>query len=350
MDEFENNLMEWFSLRWFRPSVFQNFQWENSIILYGFIIIPILLLAWWLIDRMKKSSLTIALVESEIKWSPISLLRYIPYLMLLLVFSMLIIALARPQKSNEKVEQWTEGIDIMLLIDISESMQIEDFKPNRLEAAKDVARNFISGRFQDRIGLVVFSGEAFSKSPLTSDYDLLNTYIDDVNFKLIEKNGTAIGSALAVGTNRMRESESKSKVMIVLSDGDNTAGNIDPIIAAELADAYNIKIYTIAIGKEGQVPFGKDFFGRPRYVESHLNETTLRKIAEIGKGEFYRVSDNKALENVFALIDKYEKAEIKENRFRDTMDYYPIYLKWCIVFFLFWLLLKSTFVSNVLQD
>jgi len=350
MGEFENNLSEWFSLRWFRPSVLQNFQWENQFILYAFILLPILLIVWLLIDRMKKSSLSIALIKSQIKWSPVSLLRYIPFAILLLVFSMLIIALARPQKSNEKVEQWTEGIDIMLLIDISESMQIEDFKPNRLEAAKDVARNFISGRFQDRIGLVVFSGEAFSKSPLTSDYDLLNTYIDDINFKLIEKNGTAIGSALAVGTNRMRESESKSKVMIILSDGDNTAGNIDPIIAAELADAYNIKIYTIAIGKEGQVPFGKDFFGRPRYVESHLNETTLRKIAEIGKGEFYRVSDNKALENVFALIDKYEKAEIKENRFRDTMDYYPIYLKWAIVFFLLWLLLKSTFVSNVLQD
>ena len=115
------------------------------------------------------------------------------------------------------------------------------------------------GRFQDRIGLVVFSGEAFSKSPLTADYELLNTYINDISFELIEKGGTAIGSALAVGTNRMRESESASKVMILLSDGENSAGNIDPIIAAELADAYNIKIYTIAIGKEGRVPFGKDF-------------------------------------------------------------------------------------------
>src|SRR5690606_298311 len=124
------------------------------------------------------------------------------------------LALARPQKTNEKVEQWTEGIDIMLVIDISESMQIQDFQPNRLEAAKKVGRDFISGRFQDRIGLVVFSGDAFSMSPLTTDYDLLNANIDNVNFDLIESRGTAIGSALAVGTNRMRESESKSKVLI----------------------------------------------------------------------------------------------------------------------------------------
>ncbi|RLD19183.1 MAG: hypothetical protein DRI71_12220, partial [Bacteroidetes bacterium] len=251
---------------------------------------------------------------------------------------------------NEKVEQWTEGIDIMLVIDISESMQIEDFKPNRMEAAKVVAENFIRGRFQDRIGIVIFSGDAYSLSPLTTDYDLLEAYLRDIDFDMIESRGTAIGSALAVATNRMRESETKSKVIILLSDGDNTAGNIDPITAAELADAYNIKIYSVAVGKEGRVPFGKDFFGQPNYIENTLDETTLRKIAEVGNGEFYRVSDNKALEQVFALIDQYEKAEIKETRYKDTTDFYYIYLKWAVVFFLFWLILKSTFVSNILQD
>lgn len=340
----------WLALRWFLPSTWQNLQWEHQIAFYCFLLLPLLLLIWWLYRFRKGQKLSIALTEGKIKWSAQSLLRHIPNILLLLVFSLLIMALARPQKSNEKVEQWTEGIDIMLLIDISESMQIEDFQPNRLEAAKDVARKFIAGRFQDRIGLVVFSGEAFSKSPLTADYDLLYTYIDDISFDLIQKGGTAIGSALAVGTNRMRESESKSKVMILLSDGENTAGNIDPIIAAELAEAYNIKIYTIGIGKEGRVPYGKDFFGRTNYVENSLDETTLRKIADIGHGQFYRVSDNKALENVFALIDKYEKAEIKENRFRDTTDFYPVYLKWAILIFLIWMLLKSTFISNVLQD
>lgn len=350
MGEQFGNTDNWLAWKWFKQSTFENFQWENEIFFYLFLAIPAIFLLRWLIYLKSTQKLYIALSKKDIKWNAYSLLRFIPWMVISLAIALLIVALARPQKTNEKVEQWTEGIDIMLVIDISESMKIEDFRPNRLESAKNVARKFISGRFQDRIGLVVFSGEAYSRSPLTTDYDLLNTYIDDISFDLIEKGGTAIGSALAVGTNRMRESDSKSKVLILLSDGDNTAGNIDPITAAELANAYNIKIYTIAIGKEGRVPMGKDFFGRPRMVENTLDETTLRKIAEIGEGEFYRVSDNQALENVFALIDKYEKAEIKENRFKDTTDFYPIYLKWAIVFFLFWMLLKSTFISNILLD
>jgi Ca-activated chloride channel family protein len=245
------------------------------------------------------------------------LIRFIPEIVLSLVVILILIALARPQRTNEKVEQWTEGIDIMLALDISQSMQIEDFKPNRLEAAKDVARDFIKGRKQDRIGLVVFSGDAFSLAPLTTDYDLLKNYLDDVSFEMIESRGTAIGSALAVVTNRMRESESKSKVCILISDGDNTAGNIDPITSAELAGAYNIKLYTIVVGKEGMVPYGKDFFGRPQLVENTVDESTMRKIAEIGSGEFFRVTDNEALKNVFKRIDQYEKAEIKESRFKD---------------------------------
>ena len=210
----------------------------------------------------------IALPKEQVKWTPTVLLRHLPNILIALVFALLLVALARPQKTNEKVEQWTEGIDIMLVIDISESMQIEDFKPNRLEAAKDVAQQFIDGRFQDRIGIVIFSGDAYSLSPLTTDYNLLKAYLRDIDFSMIENRGTAIGSALAVGTNRMRESEAESKVLILLSDGDNTAGNIDPITAAELANAYNIKLYTIAVGKEGRVPFGKDFFGQPKYIEN----------------------------------------------------------------------------------
>ena len=260
------------------------------------------------------------------------------------------VAMARPQKTNEKVEQWTEGIDIMLAIDISQSMQIEDFVPNRLESAKEVARDFISGRVQDRIGIVVFSGDAFSLAPLTTDYELLNNYLDEINFEMIENRGTAIGSALGVVTNRMSESESKSKVCILLSDGDNTAGNIDPITAAQLANANDIKIYTIIVGKEGLVPFGKDYFGRPHMVENTVDESTMKKIAEIGTGKFFRVTDNEALKEVFEKIDQYEKAEIKETRFRDTSDFYFVYLQWGILFILLWLLLKSTFINNVLVD
>ncbi|KYG78945.1 vWA domain-containing protein [Roseivirga echinicomitans] len=341
----------WLSLEWFTPTGFQSFDWAFPIFLYALPLVLILFLLKWLIGTKIKQKLPVALPKQDIERSWTSYLRVIPNLFTALALAMLIVALARPQRTNEEVEQWTEGIDIVLIIDTSESMQIEDFKPNRLEAAKQTARDFINGRFQDRIGLVIFSGDAYSLSPLTTDYELLGSFIDtEVDFGKIENRGTAIGSAIATGTNRMTESTAASKVMILLSDGDNTAGNIDPITAAELAAAYGIKIYTIGIGKDGKVPYGKDFFGRPNYIENTLDETTLRKIAEIGDGQFYRASDNEALSNVFSLIDQYEKAEIKETRYKNTTDFYPIYAKWGLVFFILFMLSKSTFVSNVLED
>lgn len=350
MDEGIASVDVWYSLDWFMPSTLQSFTWEKPEYLYAIIAIPILFLVRWLWRYRFNQKLPVALTQKDLKSSAINLVRLIPEFILMLVLVLLLTALARPQRSNEKVEQWTEGIDIMLAIDISQSMQIADFTPDRLQAAKTVATDFINGRIQDRIGLVVFSGDAFSLAPLTTDYDLLKSYISEIDFSMIENRGTAIGSALGVVTNRMRESNSKSKVCILLSDGDNTAGNIDPITAAELASAYGIKIYTILIGKEGMVPYGKDFFGRPNMIENTVDETTMRKIADIGSGEFFRVSDNQALIRVFERIDQYEKAEIKETRFKDTSDYYTHYLMWGIVFLLLWLFTKSTFVSNVLQD
>lgn len=343
-------LNPWYSLDWFTPATLNSFTWSNSIFLWLLPAIPLFLIIRWVIRYYFNQKLPVALIKSDLKSTPLTLLRLLPDLLLILVAALLIVALARPQRTNEKLEQWTEGIDIMLAIDISQSMQIEDFPPNRLESAKEVARSFIAGRIQDRIGIVVFSGDAFSLAPLTTDYELLNSYIDEMNFDMIENRGTAIGSALAVVTNRMRESESKSKVCILLSDGDNNGGNIDPITAAELAAAYNVKIYTIVVGKEGLVPFGKDYFGRPHMVENTVDETTMRRIADIGTGQFFRVTDAAALSQVFGLIDQYEKAEIKETRYKDTSDYYFVYLQWGIVLFLLWLFTKSTFMNNVLQD
>ncbi|MCO6360281.1 Ca-activated chloride channel family protein [Roseivirga pacifica] len=347
----DETIYKWYSPEWFTPSAFKSFDWANAFVLY---LIPLVLLLFalkWLVGTKLKQKLPVALPKQEIEKHWTSYLRFIPNLLIALSLIFILVSLARPQRTNEEVEQWSEGIDIALVIDISESMQIEDFKPNRLESAKRTARDFIAGRQQDRIGLVIFSGDAYSLSPLTTDYELLYKFIDEeIDFNKIENRGTAIGSAIAVGTNRMRESEAASKVMILLSDGDNTAGNIDPITAAELAAAYDIKIYTIGIGKEGKVPFGKDFFGRPNYVENTLDETTLREIAKIGNGQFYRVSDNEALRNVFDLIDEYEKAEIKETRYKNTTDFYPIYLKWALVFFILFLFSKSTFISNILED
>jgi Ca-activated chloride channel family protein len=344
----------WYYLDWFSISTFKSFSWEYPELLWGLIIIPLIFLLRFIIRIIagyrSYQKLPVALAKKDLHGSILNYIWILPELLLLMVGLLMIVALARPQKTNEKVEQWTEGIDIMIALDISQSMMIEDFSPNRLEAAKEVALNFINGRIQDRIGLVVFSGDAFSLAPLTTDYELLRSYIKDITFEMIESRGTAIGSAMAVVTNRMRESESKSKVCILLSDGDNTAGNIDPITSAELASAYGIKIYTIVIGKEGLVPYGKDFFGRPNMIENTIDERTLRKMADIGGGQFFRANDEKALQQVFSLIDKYEKAEIKETRFKDTSDYYSVYLQWAICLFLLWLLLKSTFISNVLQD
>ncbi|HMJ68951.1 MAG TPA: VWA domain-containing protein [Cyclobacteriaceae bacterium] len=340
----------WYLIDWFMPSTFTSFTWTEPLWLFLIPVVPLLFAVRWITRYFLNQKLPVALVKSDLRSNPLTWLRLLPEFLLIIVASLILVALARPQRTNEKVEQWTEGIDIMLAIDISQSMQIEDFQPNRLESAKGVARSFIANRLQDRIGIVVFSGDAFSLAPLTTDYALLNSYIDDMSFEMIENRGTAIGSALAVVTNRMRESEVKSKVCILLSDGDNTAGNIDPITAAELAAAYDVKIYTIVVGKEGLVPYGKDYFGRPHLVENTVDETTMRKIAEIGKGEFFRVTDEQALAQVFEQINQYEKAEIKETRFKDTSDFYFIYLQWGIIFFLLWLLTKSTFISNVLQD
>ncbi|MGD1894124.1 MAG: VWA domain-containing protein [Cyclobacteriaceae bacterium] len=348
----------WLSLEWFSPIVLRSFEFEHRLFLYLLPLIPIFFLLRWLIGLRSSQKLPIAFPKTALKSNPTTWLRFVPFLFLALTLALLLFALARPQRTNEQVEQWSEGIDIVLVIDISESMRIQDFTPNRLEAAKDVARNFIAGRLQDRIGLVVFSGDAYSLSPLTTDYELLYDFIEQIDFDMIESRGTAIGSALAVATNRMRDADEgrstregdASKVLVLLSDGDNTAGNLDPITAAELAHAYGIKMYSIAIGKEGKVPFGKDFFGNTRYVDNSLDETTLREIAKIGEGEFFRVSNKQALQEVFDLIDTYEKAEIKETRYRDTTDFYHIYLSWAIALFLGWLLLKSTFISNVLVD
>jgi Ca-activated chloride channel family protein len=335
-------------MQWFTEQAFRSFVWEKLYFLYFIPVVPLLFTVRWLVHQRFQQRLSVAFSRKNLKSSWVSRLRYIPHLLMMLMIALILVALARPQRVNEKVEQYSEGIDIMLVLDISQSMLIQDFKPNRLEAAKQVGREFIQGRFQDRIGMVVFAGDAYALCPLTTDYKLLNTYINEISSSLIQTGGTAIGSALAVATNRMRESQAKSKVVILISDGDNTAGNLDPITAARLAQAYNIKVYTIAVGKEGQVAFPEELGGG--FIENSIDETTLRTIASLGEGKFFRASDNQALKDVFTQIDRYEKAEIKETRFKDTKDFYQIYLSWAIFFFLLWLLCKNTFIGNILED
>jgi Ca-activated chloride channel homolog len=346
----DNNTWSWLSMNWFSWNTLSSFTWEHRNVLFLLILIPLFYLIRWLFSLGKKKKLPVALPEKELKWRPENILRHVPAVLFALIFTLLIVSLARPQVTNQQVEQWSEGIDIMLVVDISESMKGMDLRPNRLDAAKRVAYDFVSGRSYDRIGIVVFSGEAFSLSPLTTDYGLLVSLINDIDYPMVRAGGTAIGSAIAVGINRMIESEATSKVMILLSDGENNAGNIDPLTAAEIARTYGIKIYTIAIGKEGRVPYPGGMLGQVRYFDNTLDETALKQISEISNGQFFRVSDDQALEEVFRIIDNYEKAEIKETRYSDTVDYYRIYLMWALALFLIWLYLKSTFVSNALVD
>ncbi|MBC8112714.1 MAG: VWA domain-containing protein, partial [Verrucomicrobia bacterium] len=275
--------MNFFSLTWFLPETIGSFLWESFWYLYLIPAVPLVFLLKWLLHVRNQQKLRISLPEKYIRFSLVSLFRFVPSGMLGIAMIFMLVALARPQRSNERIEFLSEGIDIMLVLDISKSMLEKDFLPNRLEAAKQVARNFIKGRQNDRIGLVIFSGEAYSLMPLTTDYQLLTQTIDQINSSLIGSEGTAIGSALAVTVNRMKTSESKTKIAVLISDGDNTVGNLDPATAAELAFMYKIKVYTIAMVKV------QNFVSDSLAVTS--DENTLRKIASVCEGQFFRAND-----------------------------------------------------------
>ena len=350
MLQLPDNFPDWFSLHWFSPSTLMGMEWTRPFYLYLILAAPVFFLLFNLLKLRFRRKTDIALFESKPirQWS--SLLRIIPSILFTLAIILVLAALARPQKTSEQVEQYAEGIDIMLILDTSGSMELKDFRPNRLEAAKKVAEDFINGRFQDRIGVVVFAGDAYSLAPLTTDYDLLRANLQTIKLGMIPNDGTAIGSALAVAVNRMRDSNAKSKVAILISDGENTAGNLDPTIAAKMASAFGIKIYTIGVGADGTVPYGTDVFGNTTYVETRLDETNMREIAQIGNGSFFRAENQNALQDIFKTIDKLEKVPIKETRYRNTQEYYPVYLRFAILFFLAWMFTKNTFLSNALED
>lgn len=337
---------EWLSWSWFTLRKLRQFDWETPYYLYG---IPALLLLFGgrrLLMGRSRQRLDVALSRGELRSSPVSWLRHLLPVSVFLAMTFVLIALARPQIVRQQTETIAEGIDIMLAIDISSSMTETDLKPNRLEAAKRVARAFVRGRKADRIGLVIFAGEAFSLCPLTTDHDLLNSYLNELDDSMIRTSGTAIGSALGVCINRMRESSSKSKIVVLLSDGDNTAGNLDPVTVAKLARAFNIRLYTIAVGRVEP--------GSGRFTQSDasisIDEGILTTIAGIGGGTFFRASDAGRLGSVFREIDRLEKTPMKTKSYRDVRDYYRIYLYWALTFLLLALLLKNTIFGNILED
>jgi Ca-activated chloride channel homolog len=345
-----DDLLDWLSLEWFSYSTLRSFDWVYPLVLYALPVIPLLFVVKGLLRYKSRSKLDMAMFEGSMQWQWTSLLRFIPDLIYIVFIMLVLIALARPQQINEQVEQTAEGIDIVLVLDVSGSMELQDIKPSRLEAAKDVAINFIDGRVADRIGIVVFAGDAYSLSPLTTDYQLLRENIRSITYGMIPNDGTAIGSALAVAINRMRDSSSKTKVAILISDGENTAGSLDPMMAARLAFAHQIKLYTIGIGKDGLVPYEVDASGKTLLVETQLDEKSLQDIAATSEGRFFRANTRDGLQDIFQYIDQYEKTEITEKRFRDARDYYQVYLKWALVLLVGWMGLKNTFLTNVLED
>ncbi len=241
-------------------------------------------------------------------------LRWIPTAARVLALLLIVVALARPQSGSASREITSEGIDIVLVLDVSGSMKAEDFKPNnRLYAAKEVIRDFVQGRTNDRIGLVVFAGQSFTQCPLTLDYDVLTGYLDEIDFGMIE-DGTAIGMALANAVNRLRESEAKSKVVVLLTDGVNNRGQIEPLTAAEIAKTMDIRVYTIGAGKPGNAlyPVEDPVFGkRYVYIPNEIDEEVLRQMAKLTGGRYYRAQTEKMLEGIYDEISMLETTEIK---------------------------------------
>ena len=271
-------------------------------------------------------------------------LRHLPFVLRAAAFALIVVALARPQDVEQNVRTNTEGIDIMLAIDVSGSMLARDFKPDRITAAKEVAGSFIADRYGDRIGLVAFAGEAFTQSPLTTDQSTLQTLLARIRSGLIE-DGTAIGNGLATAINRLRESEAKSKVIILLTDGVNNRGEIAPRTAAEIAKAQGIRVYTIGVGTEGMAPYPAiDMFGNITFVNQkvEIDEKTLTAISDMTGGQYFRATDKAKLKAIYDEINKLEKSKVEVT---EHITYHEQYLIWVLA--ALGLLLAEFLLSNL---
>lgn len=303
--------------------MFSNVTFAYPWVLFLLLILPPMFLWYWFFGRKKEPTMVYSSLEHMKIVSPTWREKFkdVPVIIRTLAAAFLIIALARPQTFSSGENTWAEGIDIAMVLDISGSMLAEDFKPNRLEAAKNVTNKFIEARTTDRIGLVVFSREAFTQCPLTVDYAVLRNLLKEVKMGMIE-DGTAIGNAIANGVNRLKDSKSKSKVMILLTDGVNNAGEIDPVSAARIASTFGIRIYTIGVGTRGEAPYPVQTpFGiRYQMMPVEIDEAVLREISDITKGKYYRATNNKTLEQIYDDIDKLEKTKIEVTSYRNAKE------------------------------
>lgn len=305
-------------------------QFQNPEILYLLAVIPIVIVYYIFVGRRRASLRVTTLGTERMPRTLRYWLRDMPIVLRVAALAVLIVALARPVEAHSSTESSTEGIDIVLAMDISGSMLARDFEPDRITASKHLASEFASMRVGDRISVVAFAGEAFTQCPLTSDKASVGTMLSRLRSGVVD-DGTAIGNGLATAINRLRESGSKSKVVVLLTDGVNNRGQISPIMAAEIARDMGIKVYTIGVGTKGQAPMpAVDMFGNQSYVmaDVEIDEQLLRNIAKTTGGEYFRAVDNEALKQIYTRIDEMEKSEVQITHYT---SYEELYFGWLLL-------------------
>lgn len=310
--------------------MFGDISFAYSWVLYLLVLMPALIYWYWKNKDRVSPNLTYSSLKmfGSVPKSIKERLIHFPPVLRIIAIALLIVAFARPQSFSSGENIYTEGIDIAMVLDISGSMLAEDFKPNRLEAAKNVINDFIKRRTTDKIGLVIFSGESFTQCPLTIDYSVLRNLLSQIHSGMID-DGTAIGNAIANGVNRLKDSQAKSKVMILLTDGVNNAGEIDPITSAQIAQKFGIRIYTVGIGTIGEAPYPFDtpFGKRYQMVPVEIDENLLKQISNITGGKYYRATNNKKLAEIYNEIDKLEKTRVEVTSYRNAKE---LYFAWAL--------------------
>ncbi len=309
---------------------FQNMQFANPEFFWLLLSIPVLIFWDWKINEKKQVALQLSSLHNfnNYKKTFRQQFSWLPLLLRFLVIIFLVIALARPQSSSKSQQVTTEGISIVLAMDISGSMLAEDFKPNRIEASKNVALDFIEQRPNDLIGLVIFSGESFTQCPITSDHAVVKNLMGNIKSGMLV-DGTAIGEGLATAVNRLKDAKTKSRVIILLTDGVNNAGAIAPLTAGEIAKTFGIRVYTIGVGTKGVAPYPfKTPFGiQYQNMDVQIDEAILKQISDATDGKYFRATGNSKLKEIYKEIDKLEKTKIEVTEFRrHSEEYFPFAL------------------------
>ncbi len=317
-----------------------------------FLLVLIVPAVVWYILRHRTSEASLQMSQTQgIKHAGKSYkyyLRHVLFVFRMLAVALLVIALARPQSSMSKKEDNIRGIDIVLALDISSSMLARDFDPNRLEASKDIAIDFIEGRNNDRIGLVVFSGESFTQCPLTTDHSVLINFFEDIESGMVD-DGTAIGMGLATAVNRLKDSDAKSQVVILLTDGVNNRGSIAPATAAEIAKTFDVRVYTIGVGSQGTAPYpvNTPYGVQYKNMEVEIDEDVLQQIANETNGSYFRATNNQKLKQIYSQIDQMEKSKIEVKEYSQKTEEFFLFTLIAGILLLTELLLRFTVLRTI---